>query len=57
MDTWLEEGDIQRLWDVCHGILPEAAATFDEIKEFERLVLHTAMVKVAGKDFITATIQ
>ena len=56
-DSWLEEEDVQRLWDVCHGVLPESAATFDEIKEFERLVLHSAMLKVAGEDYESAAIH
>lgn len=56
-ETWLTEEDIQRLWDVCHGVLPEAAATFDEIEEFERLVLHSAMIKMGGEGYIQATLQ
>jgi hypothetical protein len=47
-DTWLKEEDIQRLWDVVHGTLPEIAASSDEIDEFQRLVTHCAMLKVGG---------
>ena len=50
-ETWLTEEDVQRLWQVCHGQLPEAAATFDEMEEFERVVTHAAMLKVVGKDY------
>lgn len=39
VDTWLEEDDIQRLWDVCEGTLPEEMATMEELEEFERVVL------------------
>jgi len=56
-ETWLEEKDIERLWAVCHGSLPETAATGDEIDEFARLVMHTAMLKVGGQDYAQATIQ
>ena len=56
-DSWLEEEDVQRLWDVCHGVLPTTAATADEIKEFERMVLHAAMVKVAGEDYESAAVH
>ena len=56
-DTWLEEEDIERLWAVCHGTLPETAATGEEIDEFARLVMHTAMLKTAGADYLQATVQ
>lgn len=50
-ETWLTEEDIHRLWQVCHGQLPEVAASVDEVEEFERVVTHAAMLKVAGKDY------
>lgn len=56
-ETWLEEQDVERLWAVCHGTLPETAATADEIMEFERLVMHAAMLRVAGPDYLTAVVQ
>ena len=56
-DTWLKEEDMQRLWDVCHGVLPENAATDDELIEFERCVMHAAMVKTAGEDYLMHTLQ
>lgn len=56
-DTWLKEQDIERLWAVCHGTLPETAATVDEIVEFERLVMHAAMLRVAGPDYLQAIVQ
>jgi hypothetical protein len=42
---------VDRLWKVVHGELPEVAATADEIDEFHRVVVHAAMLKVAGKDY------
>jgi hypothetical protein len=56
-DTWLTEEDTQRLWAVCHGELPAHLATGDELVEFERLVMYTAMLKVGGEEFAGATIQ
>lgn len=56
-DTWLEEADIERLWAVCHGTTTSLAASRDEIDEFERLVTHVAMVKMAGQEYLQATIQ
>lgn len=56
-ETWLREEDMQRLWDVCHGVLPEHAATNQELEEFERCVMHAAMVKMAGADYMTHTVQ
>ena len=56
-DTWLTEVDIERLWAVCHGTLPEIYASADEIDEFHRLVTHAAMLRVAGHDYLTAVVQ
>jgi hypothetical protein len=56
-DTWLTEVDIERLWAVCHGTLPEIYASADEIDEFHRLVTHAAMLRVAGPDYTQATVQ
>lgn len=56
-ETWLHESDMQRLWDVCHGNLPENAATAEELEEFHRCVVHAAMVKTAGSDYMTHTVQ
>ena len=56
-DTWLEEEDIERLWAVCHGTLPETAATGEEIDEFARLVMHTAMLKLAGPEYQEVILQ
>lgn len=50
-ESWLDADDVDRLWKVVHGELPEVAATADEIDEFHRVVTHTAMLKVAGKDY------
>jgi hypothetical protein len=50
-ESWLTEDDVDRLWQVVHGELPEVAATSDEITEFHRVVTHAAMIKVAGKDY------
>lgn len=56
-DTWLEEEDIQRLWDVAHGLIPELSATTAELEEFQRLVTHCAMIKMGGEDYQQATLQ
>ena len=56
-DTWLTEADVERLWAVCHGTLPEIYASADEIDEFHRLVTHAAMLRVAGEDYSKATVQ
>lgn len=56
-DTWLTEADIERLWAVCHGTLPEIYASVDEIDEFARLVTHAAMLRVAGKEYLQAVVQ
>lgn len=56
-DSWLEEDDVQRIWDVAHGLLPENAATMDELVEFERLVQHAAMLKMGGSGYQAATLQ
>jgi hypothetical protein len=51
LDSWLEEEDVDRLWKVAHGLLPDVAATSDEMAEFLRIVTHAAMLKVAGNDY------
>lgn len=56
-DTWLTKNDIDRLWKVLHGELPDAAASADEMDELLKLVTHAAMVKTGGSDYQTATIQ
>jgi hypothetical protein len=56
-ETWLEESDIERLWAVVHGDLPETATGADEINEFKRLVLHTAMIKMGGDGYLGAVLQ
>ena len=56
-DTWLTEADIERLWAVCHGTLPEIYASGEEIDEFARLVTHAAMLKVAGEEYSQAVVQ
>jgi hypothetical protein len=56
-ETWLKEEDMQRLWDVCQGNLPEAAASERELEEFHRCVMHAAMVKIAGADYLSHTVQ
>jgi hypothetical protein len=56
-ETWLTEEDTQRLWNVCHGLLPETAATPDEIIEFERVVTHAAMLKMGGTGYDSAPLH
>lgn len=56
-ETWLTDEDAQRLWNVCQGNLPESAATHEELVEFERVVMHAAMLKMGGEDYETATLH
>jgi hypothetical protein len=56
-DTWLQENDIERLWKVVHGELPEVAASKNEMDEFLKLVTHVAMVKIGGSEYQTSTFQ
>jgi hypothetical protein len=56
-DTWLNENDIERLWKITQGMLPELAASEAEMKEFLRVVTHAAMVKVGGHEYQTSTVQ
>ena len=57
IDSWLEEEDVERLWAVAHGLLPETAATADELEEFLRVVQHAAMLKMGGSGYQTARLQ
>ena len=56
-DTWLNEDDIERLWKVTQGELPDQAATANEMDEFLKLVTHAAMIKVGGSEYQTSIIQ
>ena len=56
-DTWLEEEDVERLWAVVHGDLPETATSADEIDEFKRWVEHCARIKMGGDGYLGATLQ
>jgi len=56
-DTWLTDADVERLWAVCHGTLPEIYASSEEIDEFARLVTHSAMIKLAVPDYSQAIVQ
>lgn len=57
IDSWLDDADLQRLWDVCHGVLPHAAASEAELAEFERVIMHAAMIKMGGAGYTTAILQ
>jgi len=56
-ETWLTEEDTERLWAVVEGNLPDYAATTAELEEFERLVTHAAMIKIAGENYQAQTIH
>jgi hypothetical protein len=56
-DTWLSDTDVERLWKVMQGELPQAAASSEEMDEFLKLVTHVAMIKTGGSGYQTATIQ
>lgn len=45
VDTWLSEDDVQRLWDVAHGELPQEFASEDELIEFARVVEAVGLAK------------
>lgn len=56
-DTWLNENDIERLWKVTQGELPDVAASADEMAEFLKLVTHAAMLKTGGSEYQHSVIQ
>lgn len=56
-DTWLNENDIERLWKVTQGELPQVAATANEMEEFLKVVTHAAMIKIGGVEYQSSTVQ
>lgn len=56
-DTWLQDSDIDRLYQVCMGTLDEVFASESELAEFMRLVNHAAMEKFAGEDYSQHTVH
>lgn len=56
-DTWLSDSDLERLWKVTHGELPLSFASSDEMNEFFNVVNQAGMQKIAGKEWLTATLQ
>jgi hypothetical protein len=57
METWLTESDIERLYRVSIGNLPEYHATLSEILEFNRVIEYNITLKTAGPEYVGATIQ
>jgi len=56
-DTWLSDEDIQRLWDVTHGLLPSTFASSDEMEEFLNVVNQAWLRKIGNSPFEKVTIQ
>jgi hypothetical protein len=50
-ESWLSESDVERLYKVCHGELPQELASEKEIDEFTRVVMHAVMLKYGGEDY------
>ena len=57
IDSWLSPEDIERIWRVGQGELPDTAATAEEIEEFDRVVKHVLMLKAGGSGYQDSTIQ
>ena len=38
MDTWLSQDDLERIWNVVHGIGIPENTTAKELAEFQRLI-------------------
>lgn len=57
IDSWLEAEDIDRLFAVVEGRLPDVAVTAAEITEFQRVVNHAIMIKQGGSGYQQATLQ
>ena len=55
--TWLSDSDVERLFKVCHGELPQELASEKEIDEFTRVVMHTVMLKYGGEDYFSKTLH
>lgn len=45
LDTWLSQRDIERIYLVVQGELPEFLVGEEELQEFTRLVIATAVAK------------
>lgn len=45
LETWLSQRDIERIYRVIQGELPESHAGLEELREFERLVVAAAVAK------------
>jgi hypothetical protein len=56
-ETWLTEEDVTRLYLVAVGELPDIQATSDELEEFNKVVLHSAMIKMGGEGYDSATLH
>jgi hypothetical protein len=56
-ETWLTEEDVTRLYLVAVGELPDTQATHDELEEFSKVVFHSAMIKMGGEGYDSATLH
>jgi hypothetical protein len=46
VESWLTNEDKQRIWKVVHGQLPESFITDNELKEFNRVLMVAALMKM-----------
>ena len=46
VESWLTNEDKERIWKVVHGQLPESFITDNELKEFNRVIMVVALMKI-----------
>jgi hypothetical protein len=56
-ETWMTEADVERVYKVCTGQLPEEFTTEDELAEFCLVVEHAAMLKLGGEGYDNSMLQ
>jgi len=56
-DTWLSDEDIERLWNVTHGNLPNSFASPEEMEEFLNVVHQAWLRKIGNNPFKAVTLQ
>lgn len=56
-DTWFSHEDLERIWRISHGELPFSLLSKEEEKEFIRVINYIGMHKIAGKEWLTSTLQ
>jgi hypothetical protein len=56
-ETWLLESDMERIWRVVHGELPESFCSEDEVQEFLRVTYIIGAQKLGAPIVTTVTLQ